>query len=340
MYYKLILSFLFFSLNSSLLGMQLNPASLREITAKEILKTKYDIQSLSLCEDMKEYLHKIRLQQMAIELTHKIGCGLDVALCSATRRGTEDLIPVLIDLGAQVDSCGPGYSPLMLATLRGNEKAVRKLLAKNAQIDLQDIFGRTALMYAAREGRYDAVKEFLARDIQVDLQDLNGRTALIWAVNYGHVEIVKELLVEGARLHINNNLGETALDIARAKSELGIRSEQYQYIAKLLAEYPASVLIDGACSGKIDMIRKLLSKNVQINLQNVDGRTALMEAAFAGQYEIVEELLAKGAQLDVQDHYGATALWLAKTYGQPKIVQLIEDHQDQQERPVKRSKKN
>ncbi|CAE7789338.1 Kidins220, partial [Symbiodinium sp. KB8] len=88
-----------------------------------------------------------------------------------------------------------GQAALMLAALNGHADIVKELLAKGANKDIRNTFGRslgwlctTALMYAARNGHADIVKELLAK----------GETALMLAALNGYPDIVKELLAKGA----------------------------------------------------------------------------------------------------------------------------------------------
>jgi ankyrin repeat protein len=88
--------------------------------------------------------------------------------------------------------------------------------------------GLTALMPAASWGHSDIVAALLAKGAQVNLQDQEGRTALIWAAfgdggtKDSRVAVVKLLLANGADVNLRNSAGKTALMIARDKARLEI----------------------------------------------------------------------------------------------------------------------
>ncbi len=61
-------------------------------------------------------------------------------------------------------------------------------------------------------------------------------------------------------------------------------------------------LIDAAAAGDIDGLRALLeTSELDLNVRDARGRTALMAATYANQPEAVELLLRAGADVDLQD---------------------------------------
>jgi ankyrin repeat protein len=111
---------------------------------------------------------------------------------------------------------------------------VKVLLAKGADPNVKDRFGRTPLCIAAKFGRTDVVKALLAKGADINMKDRHShnRTALILAVDNGHIDTVKALLAEGADLNARDKFGETALacakrcghmKIARSLKEAGAR---------------------------------------------------------------------------------------------------------------------
>jgi ankyrin repeat protein len=74
-----------------------------------------------------------------------------------------------------------------------------------------------------------------------------------------------------------------------------------------------TVLMKASENGYIDMVRLLLNKNANINLQNEHkyGYTALMLAAYNGHTDVVQLLLNNNADVNFKTIFGYTALMIA-----------------------------
>ncbi|MBI5278050.1 MAG: ankyrin repeat domain-containing protein [Burkholderiales bacterium] len=103
-------------------------------------------------------------------------------------------------------------SPLMMAALKGHTELVRKLVARDADVNKP---GWAPLHYAATGGHLKIMELLLEHHAFIDAQSPNGSTPLMMAAHYGTPEAVKLLLDAGADVHMKNHLGLTALDAAR-----------------------------------------------------------------------------------------------------------------------------
>lgn len=86
------------------------------------------------------------------------------------------------------------------------------------------------------------------------------------------------------------------------------------------------LLREASFSGNTQKVLELLSKDVNANAVDQDGRTALMYAAFNGHTEIVKALLGKGALVNTADYTGRTALIFASSGSYPETVKLLLDN--------------
>jgi ankyrin repeat protein len=59
----------------------------------------------------------------------------------------------------------------MIAATTGDTEAVKQIIAAGADVNARNRFGSTALMGAAAGGHADIVAELLARKAQVNVQD-------------------------------------------------------------------------------------------------------------------------------------------------------------------------
>ena len=76
-------------------------------------------------------------------------------------------------------------------------------------------------------------------------------------------------------------------------------------------------------NGNLEMVRKLLEKGADPNLQDSNGRTLLHTAVIEVQVDIVHELISKGAQVNTQDNSKQSPLLDA--------AELVDDVDDQKE---------
>ena len=115
-----------------------------------------------------------------------------------------------MDLRCQDES---GNSPLMLASLFGNEKTVHLLLSHKVHVNSRNYKGQTALMLASEKG-YDSIAEILLdHDAAIDLEDDNKHTALTYAILGRHRKVVTILLSHGAQIDSKSQeMGETSQD--------------------------------------------------------------------------------------------------------------------------------
>ena len=76
--------------------------------------------------------------------------------------------------------------------------------------------------------------------------------------------------------------------------------------------------------GDFESFRKLLEKgNVDINLRNNEGSTALINAAADGHHQCVDLLIKANADINLKDKYGRTALMRAARNGRHECIKLL-----------------
>ncbi len=56
------------------------------------------------------------------------------------------------------------------------------------------------------------------------------------------------------------------------------------------------------------IVRELINANASLNIQDINGRTALIDASDYARFFIVGKLIYAGANLNIQDIFGKTAL--------------------------------
>lgn len=119
------------------------------------------------------------------------------ALLEAVERGQVETVRMLLAGGADPDLAAGGFTPLVLAALRGEARIAGKLLQAGAEPDRKAADGNTPLTAAAALNRV-AVLRVLVRHAP-DPTQLNRerRTALSVAAQAGYLEAVRVMLEAG-----------------------------------------------------------------------------------------------------------------------------------------------
>lgn len=112
-----------------------------------------------------------------------------------------------IDL-QKVDS---SFTKLHKAVYLNNESRVKKYL-DNIPVNTVDNFKRSPLHFAAVNGNLRIIKMLLLAGANVNLQDIDGRTPLIKAIECSHNELVPVLMGSDANVDLaDNDDGNTAV---------------------------------------------------------------------------------------------------------------------------------
>lgn len=105
-------------------------------------------------------------------------------LMYAAQSGHDSVVMYLISKSADVNAESPDFkfSPLISAVKNDYLRTAEILIRNGADIDDQDVFGRTALHYAAIYGFESTADMLLYYDASVDIADVTGYTPLCYSV--------------------------------------------------------------------------------------------------------------------------------------------------------------
>ena len=207
----------------------------------------------------------------------------------------------------------------MIACKAQSTTIVDYLCLQGADLDLQDINGRTALMISSKLCNLDSVKLLLRYGARVDmqLQDNTGKNAygLIGKADQQQVhQDLWKLLSTSCSDHINSqdSRGRTVL---MEFCEMGYHSSVERLVKNKanvnLKDNEGNTALMIAChTGNSRIVEHLYSHGAELNLQDNKGRTALIRSCEAESTECMETLLKKGAQIDIEDNEGKTVLMM------------------------------
>ncbi|PKL18093.1 MAG: hypothetical protein CVV49_07855 [Spirochaetae bacterium HGW-Spirochaetae-5] len=210
-------------------------------------------------------------------------------------------------------------------------EVVKLLIEKGIDINLQNKRGEIALFHFVYDDYHDNYKIsnlLIENGSNLNTRDRVGATPISIAVYGGNYKSFDLLLKKGAEINIkdNNNfnllnylaLGKSSVKFARILEKNGIT---FDNITKngdnsiiLVAKHPIE---------KVEYLKFLLSKGLNINHQNIFGNTALHEAVESGSSEIVAELLKNRAKINIKNKEGKTAEAIAIHNKDNKIIKLF-----------------
>jgi ankyrin repeat protein len=268
--------------------------------------------------------------------------GRLTALHFAARAGALDVVPALIEGGADLDAVDAGgTSPLLLAALNGRFDVARVLLDAGANPNIADDYGRTVLFAAAdldmravqlrptaapagERAALDVVALALAKgaDPNVPLTDRppsdddgpeidpllhKGATPLFRAALSGGVEIMSLLLEAGA--------DPLAATDARDPVVIGgVERPANGGTTPLMAAAGVGWREStgrGSEADAIAALQLLLDRGADVNAANQMGDTALHGATLRGSTAIIQFLVDHGADVNARNGRGKTALDIA-----------------------------
>lgn len=149
---------------------------------------------------------------------------LQELLFDAARLGRDDIIPSLLQAGAEIEGQdGRGYTALVLASYNGHKSTTVLLLSLGARPDgTVASRGNNALMGVAFKGYTTIAKILLAAGADANFANTAGQTALMMAALFDRREIIDLLLASAADPRLRDAAGNTAASVAEAQGNEGL----------------------------------------------------------------------------------------------------------------------
>ncbi|KAH9904095.1 ankyrin repeat-containing domain protein [Xylariomycetidae sp. FL2044] len=295
----------------------------------------------SRCGDGRQALHHAAsrghtvtarsLVSRAAHIHAKDARGFTPLLSAALERHAESAA-ALLELGADIQAtAGEDQTALHIAAFKGDEALTQHLLSYDLDIDATQSDGTTALCVAMLCLHENIALLLLQNGADPNVADQDLFTSLHYAAQIGRESFVRLLLDFGANPAATTRRGETPASLAQRHGHLSVvRMLGTMKLVKWDSKrtyYPALItsLVSAAEDSNVAQMKRLLSRGVDVNDLDADGRRALSVAAQHGTSAAVSFLLSRGANPGLQDVNGETALWWSARYGHEEVLrELVE----------------
>jgi len=109
-----------------------------------------------------------------------------------------DVVKLLVEAGAKVDTPSRDVPPILIASIQGSRDLVEYLIASGANVEATNTTGMTALIVATEGGYLDIVELLVTNKANVNAKDTRGQTPLSIATARRQTEIAQFLRQHGA----------------------------------------------------------------------------------------------------------------------------------------------
>ena len=116
-----------------------------------------------------------------------------------------------------------GFTPLIVASSKGNLTVVESLVRAGAEKEAKDLHGFTPLLLASSQGHLAVVGLLVRAGTEVKTKD--GCTPLMFASGKGHLPVVQALVRAGADVAAAAANGKTAEQMARQAGHTAVGAE-------------------------------------------------------------------------------------------------------------------
>nr|XP_033785539.1 inversin isoform X2 [Geotrypetes seraphini] len=222
-----------------------------------------------------------------------------------------------------------GRTPLHFAVADGNEAVVNVLTSyEGCNITSYDNLFRTPLHWSALLGHAQIVHLLLERNKSGTIpSDSQGATPLHYAAQSNFAETVKVFLKHPSVKDDSDLEGRTAFMWAAGKGSNDVirtmLNLKHDIDLNMADKYGGTALHAAALSGHASTVKLLLHHGAQVDAADVMKHTPLFRACEMGQREVIQTLIKGGARVDLVDQDGHSPLHWAALRGNANVCQIL-----------------
>ena len=242
-----------------------------------------------------EYALSLGFDQLATELLELPNFDIKDSEHSPLRyvltQGFLNLVPLLVNKGAPINSRKEGEVPLLFLALdRGYLDIADLFLENGAEINVRDDQGRTALMLAAYRGDDKTVDFLLERKANVQIVSNMGFNAQMAAYINGRIETIEKLQKAGSVFSL---------------------------------QYLQAVLMNAYAEGNVQLAKSLLNTNVDPNFEDKQRGSLLALAVKREDEDFIKLLLERGANPNTMDKDGYPLIFSLAAKGKNEFIKIF-----------------
>uniref|UniRef100_A0A8C9W3K7 Inversin n=1 Tax=Scleropages formosus TaxID=113540 RepID=A0A8C9W3K7_SCLFO len=222
-----------------------------------------------------------------------------------------------------------GRTPLHFAVADGNEAVVEVLTSyEGCSVTAYDNLFRTPLHWAALLGHAKIVHLLLERNKSGTIpSDSQGATPLHYGAQSNFADTVSVFLRHPSVRDDPDLEGRTAFMWAAGKGSDDVMSTMLNLKKdidiNMADKYGGTALHAAALSGHVSTVRLLLERGAMVDALDVMKHTPLFRACEMGHRDVILTLIKGGARVDLVDLDGHTALHWAALGGNAEVCQIL-----------------
>lgn len=213
------------------------------------------------------------------------------------------------------------------AAISGRDLVLEIALRSGVDVSLVDVYGRIPLHYACMHGHVRMVQRLLERaPLTIDEMDNDNFTPLIHGIVHHQLACVEQLLTRGARIDPESDADHVPLNLACQHGSGAIIQVLLERQARILPDteglFPQHLV---ARSGIIpEALLTLEQYGADLNQRdNLYQWTPLLHAASEGHVECIKTLLGRNVNTEIPDEKGLSAMYYATWEGHLECMRLL-----------------